>query len=111
MPCLLEAYDDTFKLCAAARRSRVPYTLDVPASSRRSALAAEEALKRRSLDATGGWKRRFFVLRAEAHILRAAEPTVGLAGRNASVTERFLRHWRASARCASARRTASSNWR
>ena len=63
VPCLLEAYDDTFKLCAAARRSRVPYTLTFRRAPFHKGWLRKKLRGRSASRFSGltGWKRRFFV--------------------------------------------------
>ena len=86
MPCLLEAYDDTFKLCAAARRSRVPYTLTFRRAPFHKGWLRKKSRGRSSSRFSGltGWKRRFFVLRSGKLTYYEAEPPSASPGRNAS---------------------------
>lgn len=65
VPCLLEAYDDTFARCAAARRSRVPYTLTFRRAPFHRGWLRKRSRGRSASRFSGltGWKRRFFVLR------------------------------------------------
>ena len=86
VPCLLEAYDDTFKLCAAARRSRVPYTLTFRRAPFHKGWLRKKARGRSSSRFSGltGWKRRFFVLRSGKLTYYAEEPPSASPGRSAS---------------------------
>ena len=86
VPCLLEAYDDTFKLCAAARRSRVPYTLTFRRAPFHKGWLRKKSRGRSASRFSGltGWKRRFFVLRSGKLTYYEAEPPSASPGRNAS---------------------------
>ena len=90
VPCLLEAYDDTFKLCAAARRSRVPYTLTFRRAPFHKGWLRKKARGRSSSQRVDGLEAALFcITERQAHVLcrRAA---VGLPRAQRLQTQRLL---------------------